>query len=435
MPDLSFSSFSPGTRVARQDADRHAGAWRSAVLLTTAALAVVVVLDLTTPPDFRPRTLLGLLPIGVAIVAPVLVTAVSSAFVLLSYFVLGAAVAPPEHSWGVLGPVLIASGGVLGVAIARVREGQQRRLKAVTDVAETIQQAVLRPMPHRIRDLRIADLYRPAERAARVGGDWYDVQPSPHGVRAVLGDVSGKGLPAVTASVSLLGAFREAAYHERDLAEVARHLEVAMQRYNVWARYAAPGHRTVPGGAESAELFSTAVLLDFAAPDTVDLIAFGHEPPLLVRDGQVREPALEPGLPLGMGELTGRPPVASRVPFRVGDTLVLFTDGVSECRDADGVFYPVRERLRHLVETAPGGVTPPPQALLDGLARDLAAHRGGPLADDAAIAVIRREAVCPVLVDPDVARLYYRQQSCGQQSFQDGHGSVQLGTDRPPVST
>ncbi|WP_353943470.1 PP2C family protein-serine/threonine phosphatase [Streptomyces sp. HUAS MG91] len=398
MPFSGSSSFTSPTRVARTTV-RPTARWRAALLVSLVSVVSIISLGLATPADFRTRALLGLVPIAVAVLTSVMTTAVVTGVMLALYIALQLIDPTPSGGWAVVGPLLIGTGGLLGVLIARRREEQQARIQAVVDIAEATQRAVMRALPDHVGDLHIADFYQPAARAARVGGDWYDFQPSPHGVRAVLGDVSGKGLPAVSASASLLGAFREAGYHEADEREVARRLEIAMQRYSAWAR--------VMGEEELPDAFSTALLLHFPpGVDAVDIVNFGHEPPLVVgADGRVHTPDVPPGVPLGMGALGAELPEPVRLPFRPGDTLVLFTDGVTECRDDDGVFYPVRERLPGLVERLPADA--PPGELLRRIALDLHGHRHGPPSDDTAITVIRRTAgrVAPY-VTPSDAVLY-----------------------------
>ncbi|MGD6744564.1 PP2C family protein-serine/threonine phosphatase [Streptomyces sp. BH106] len=388
MTSRGSSGFYSSIRGAAPSDSRPTGGWRAVVLLVAVMALIITTLDVATPADFRARALLGLVPVMVALLAPVSVTAVVTGLLICFYVGLQAVAPLPSGGWAVLGPLMIGTGGLLGVLIARRREEQRARLQALTDIAEATQRAVMRGLPERIEDLRIADFYQPAARAARVGGDWYDFQPSPYGVRAVLGDVSGKGLPAVSASAWLLGAFREAAYHEERIEEVARRLEIAMQRYSAWTR--------LTDGEGLTDAFSTGLLLHFpptadGAPKYVDVVNFGHEPPLVVTaDGRVHTPDLPAGLPLGMGTLSAAGPGAARLPFGVGDTLILFTDGVTECRDEDGTFYPVRERLPRLL--SPRGAQEPPGALLRRLAEDLREHRYGPPGDDAAITVIRRTA-------------------------------------------
>jgi hypothetical protein len=148
-----------------------------------------------------------------------------------------------------------------------------------------------------------------------------------------------------------------------------------------------------PGGRHHAdepeETFATLTLLDI--PDHTPFahaVTCGHPPPLLLRDGRVRPlGATLPALPIGLGALAAHAgPTGYRVdtfPFEDGDLLLLYTDGVTEARDASGLFYPLAERVAAWTGEAP-------HRLLRRLHADLLAHAGGRLGDDAAAIAIRR---------------------------------------------
>jgi serine phosphatase RsbU (regulator of sigma subunit) len=79
------------------------------------------------------------------------------------------------------------------------------------------------------------------------------------------------------------------------------------------------------------------------------------------------------------------------VPFADGEQLLLYTDGVTEARDRDREFYPLRDGLaRHLSDE--------PARTLTALHDELLAHVGGRLHDDAALLLIRK----PVLAEGTV---------------------------------
>lgn len=260
---------------------------------------------------------------------------------------------------------------VMGVTVAsavvsHLRLERERELANVRLVAEAAQRVLLRPVPRRAGDLRVALSYTSAAAEAQIGGDLYEVVTTPYGVRLLIGDVQGKGLAAVETAAWVLGAFREAAYDESDLADVGDRLEASLARHL------------------SGETFVTAILAE-AHEEELALLNFGHPAPLLVSaDGRIR--AVDPpeeGLPLGLGSLVPHRPKTHRVPFGVDDQILLFTDGVIEARNATGDFYPLADRAGVLMADDP-------QKALDALRSDLIEHVGGPLLDDAAMLLVRR---------------------------------------------
>ncbi|SEP76689.1 Stage II sporulation protein E (SpoIIE) [Streptomyces sp. yr375] len=221
---------------------------------------------------------------------------------------------------------------VLSVFVSFVRSRRDTQLDLERTIAEAAQDALVPPVPERVGPVRCAGLYRAAQAGTLVGGDFFDVRTSAHGVRAVLGDVQGHGLAAVATVASLLGAFREAVLDQPALEAVAARLD----------------RRLVVDSARDthAELFATAVLLEFAPDaDAVRIVVCGHPPPVLLRDGTATEVAVDPWTPLGLGLLDGAPLTAHTLTLRPGDRLFLASDGVSEARDANGDFYPLLDRL------------------------------------------------------------------------------------------
>lgn len=227
---------------------------------------------------------------------------------------------------------------VLSVFVSFVRRRRDVQMDLERTIAEAAQNALVPPVPARVGPVRCAGLYRAAQRGTLVGGDFFDVRESTHGVRAVLGDVQGHGLAAVATVSSLLGAFREAVLDRADLESVAARLD----------------RRLVVDSARvaHAELFATAVLVEFApAGDAVRVVVCGHPPPVLLRDGTAVEVDVVPWTPLGLG-LSRSPVTATVLALRPGDRLFLASDGVSEARDSHGAFYPLLARLPALAAGA-----------------------------------------------------------------------------------
>jgi serine phosphatase RsbU (regulator of sigma subunit) len=263
---------------------------------------------------------------------------------------------------------LAAVVGATGAALlaGEVRRRVEHELSDVRLIAQTAQRVLLRPVPTLAGPMRIAVSYTSAAAAARIGGDLYEVVPAPHSIRVIIGDVQGKGLDAVETAALVVGAFREAAPEEDKLAEVGQRLERALNR------------------RLEGEEFVTAVLAEIDDEHCVTLVNYGHPAPLLIgADGTVTfaEPPLT-APPLGLAALGPDGPVAYSIFLHPGDQLLLYTDGVTEARDRDGVFYPLADRVGLLRD-------PDPEKALEAVRRDLEAYVRGPLTDDAAMLLLR----------------------------------------------
>ncbi|MBT2487166.1 serine/threonine-protein phosphatase [Streptomyces sp. ISL-96] len=305
------------------------------------ALPAVILAALTFAQIVTPETLeLGYFVVAVTPVAalaygPLSVAALGGLTLLTLSLPYG------RRIWDVETPDLLAVVVVvvLSVVISWVRTRREQQLVTVRTVAEAAQLAVLPPLPAAVGPVRCAGLYRSAQRGLLVGGDLYDVREGPHGVRALVADVQGHGLEAVSTVAALLGAFREAVLDEGELSRVAARLDRRLM--------------VDSAAVEHAELFATAVVLEFPADEAVvRVVSCGHPPPLL-RGGTAREIPVDPAPPLGLG-LTGTVPVkAVSVPLEPGDRILAHTDGVTEARDAEGTFYPLAQRLPALAATVP----------------------------------------------------------------------------------
>ncbi|MYQ48255.1 SpoIIE family protein phosphatase [Streptomyces sp. SID4985] len=375
-------------------------AWLVPLLLLVALAAV----DLTTGERFRVVSWIVLVPSVAAALCGVGTTVVFALLSLATYVAVDTAFPDPYRA-GNADFVLVALGGALAVVAAELRARRERREGHMRDIAETTRRTVLRPLPPGWAGLEHAGVYLAADTDARVGGDFYDIQPGPHGTRVLVGDVQGKGLGAVETAAALLGTFREAAYHEPDLATVADRLEIRMYRHR--------GH-TAALGRYDGERFATAVLLGFSERhgDTVEVINFGHEAPLAVGPHGVRPLPGTERLPIGFGHLTGdlaggltgdpaggpantpsdtpaEAPMAVPAPeLHPDETLLVVTDGVTEARDRSGEFYALVRELDRAVTRDPGRAAPDRlvRAVRDGVLR----HTRGRLADDTTVFAVRR---------------------------------------------
>lgn len=282
------------------------------------------------------------------------------------------------HTATVLAIALVTGIGWTG-ALLRLR--QERALAEAQLVAEIARRVLLRSVPDRVGSVRAAVHYAAAAAHASIGGDLYEVVNTRHGVRAVVGDVRGKGLTAVETAAAVLGAFREAAHQEPSLERVAGWLAVSLDRAL---------HENDHPGVE--EEFVTLVLIGVRPDGLAEVVNCGHPAPLLVRSGEgvVALETDETVPPLGVLDPQDVCPPVQRLLLLPGDRVLLYTDGVIEARDHRGAFYPLAQRLPDLAIGCPVEV-------LRGLHDDVVRHVGHKLGDDAAMLLLQFEPTTPQL--------------------------------------
>ena len=182
-------------------------------------------------------------------------------------------------------------------------------------VAQVLQRAL---SPQRLPDVagwEMAAIHRPSGRTD-VGGDFYDVIALPgRRVADVIGDVMGRGVDAAGASSRLRSAVRAYVADDPDPSRIGTSLDRLMEL------------------DPATPLVTMAYLLFDPAADTVDVLIAGHLPPFVVTaDGEQRILCTGGSPPFGVGAVTR---TSQRVPCRVGDLVLLYTDGLAERRDED----------------------------------------------------------------------------------------------------
>ncbi|MCO5988720.1 serine/threonine-protein phosphatase [Actinoallomurus spadix] len=349
---------------------------RALVLLPLALIAVIMVADFATGPRVHLGPLLIAAPAltasfaGPVEVALIGVAAIGAEVVIAAADRWRGLVEYESH----LSSLVLMS--VVIVFFSAVRRRHQRQLALVRSVAETAQQVLMRPLPERVGPLRIASLYLTAQEEARIGGDLYGAARIARGTRLIIGDVRGKGLAAVDTAALVIGAFCAAAHQRAALRDLLAFLDGAATVELATSE---------EGEAGAGENFVTAAVVDIPDEEPrVHIVNRGHPSPLLLTGGRVRElRATRPAPPLGLGNLAAPDAHADSFPFRPGDLLLLYTDGVIETRDADRRFYPLRERLLAWEEDDPG-------RLVERLHEDLCAYAADRLDDDVAVIAVKR---------------------------------------------
>ena len=246
-----------------------------------------------------------------------------------------------------------------------------------THIATTLERGLRPPELPELPGWAAATLYRPAGEFNQVGGDFYDVFPAPEGLIALIGDVVGQGAEAATLTSLARFTLRAAAQLTGDPVRAARQLNATLvDRPELSLCTAAcAGLLPQPGGGVRARI-----------------VCCGHPLPLLLRDGEVLE-AGRPGPILGAGPREDWP--VTELDLRPGDTLVLYTDGVTEALGQ-------RERFgeERLVRCLAEGPTEP-EGLIAHLAAALDAFQLPGQRDDTAVLAMRLVgAPAPVGVYP-----------------------------------
>lgn len=250
---------------------------------------------------------------------------------------------------------IIAVFTVVAVLVAAARVRSEVALAQAARVVTAVTEAIIRPLPAQVGGVGLASRYLGADAEAHVGGDFYEVLDTSHGVRVVIGDVRGKGLSAVRMANYVLGAFRDAARREVHLEDVAATLD---------------GIVATEGEAED---FVTALLLE-VRDGVVRGVSCGHPQARCVRDDGFVEADLPVDVPLGLGAGGVGPG-----PLPAGLTgLLLHSDGLTEARSSSGAFIDVEAVL-----TASSGARG--EQLLAAVVAAVRAHVGGRLRDDVAL--------------------------------------------------
>lgn len=212
---------------------------------------------------------------------------------------------------------------VMSALTSRARRHRERDLIEVRAIADVTQRVLLRPVPESIGPVQLSARYLSALSHAQVGGDLYAVVPTGKCLRLIVGDVEGKGLPAVEQAAAAMDAFRVAARVEDTLSEVAAGVEAALR------------------SELGEEQFITAILAEVSQDNhEIEMLNCGHPQPLRLgpKGPELLGPA-DGGLPLGLGPLGAAPRVPFIVRWEAGEPILFYTDGLTEARDKAGKFF------------------------------------------------------------------------------------------------
>jgi anti-sigma regulatory factor (Ser/Thr protein kinase) len=271
-------------------------------------------------------------------------------------------VSPLDAVEFVAGSELVRRAG-LAVDNARLYEEQA---SAATALQASLLPSDLPTIPH----LELAATYHAASPGLSVGGDFYDAfQLEDGSCVAVIGDVCGKGAEAASVAGMTRDLLRLLMQDGAEMAGALRRLNRALIE------------------RPSSQRFCTVALVRLTpAPDTVQatVCLAGHLEPVLLRADGTTELVGSPGDLVGVlpDEVVEFP--AASVGLSPGDVLVLYTDGITERRDADGMFG--QQGVRRTLERLAGRDA---QAVVRQLEHSARTFTESPLRDDLAVLALR----------------------------------------------
>lgn len=248
------------------------------------------------------------------------------------------------------------------------REEAERQAVREMQIAREFQARLLPQSPPSLPTLDCAGL---CLQARQVGGDYYDFLPlGADGIGLVIGDISGKGIAAALLMANLQATLRGAAA-------------------------AAPEDPKRVLGTVNAHLFTNTTSSAYAtlffgryrpSDGRLRYVNCGHPPALLIRaDGRVEELS---ATTMVLGLFDEWPCGMASTSLRPGDTLVLYTDGVTECLNGTGDEF----GLDRVVDIARAGSAKTAQAVLDDVVNALRAFGHGDQGDDVTLIVAKRKA-------------------------------------------
>ena len=248
---------------------------------------------------------------------------------------------------------------------------EQNRIHSELEAAKVIQQSLLPPITDSYPGRAEFTVRASMTPAKDVGGDFYDIffVDSNH-IAFLAADVSGKGIPAAmfmaTAKLTLQNCIRDI----DGLSEA-----IALGNDTLCAR-------------NEAEMFVTAWIGVLDIPSgRVDYVCAGHNPPVLITPHGAEYVRTRSGFVLG--GMDGMPYTQSSLQLEPGDSIFLYTDGVTEAENASHELYG-ETRLQMCLQPMYGA---DPQDVLDRVSLDMKKHvKNAEQFDDITMLCLRRTA-------------------------------------------
>jgi serine phosphatase RsbU (regulator of sigma subunit)/PAS domain-containing protein len=284
---------------------------------------------------------------------------------------------PAVH--GVLTLIRRASDGQFGTADAALAEeigallgraiSARRTLHQRTETADALRASLLPPVLKSVPGVEIASAHLAPTRGREVGGDFYDVYPTPGGWGVAIGDVCGKGEDGAAATAAARHAIRVLAHSDADPVQVLRGANQIMLAEEFGGRFVT---------ASAAHLSWRDGVLHIV------LASAGHPAPVLIKpDGRAQ---LLPGGGVPLGIFADPEPTSHEVQLSAGDLLFFYTDGLTDARSPQAAYW--EERLADSLAQLAGRRAANVVSDMRALVLDFSA---GILHDDLTMLVLRAE--------------------------------------------
>jgi len=268
----------------------------------------------------------------------------------------------------ILDALSVEAASILDNARLVERERQRQRLEQELNIARSIQQALI---PQGLRDFpyfAVSSVHTPCH---AVGGDYFDVFPLDEGRTAILvADVAGKGLGAALLATMLQGALSGITIGT-DPVRLIQHINRFLCEHAQVERYA------------------TMFLGILHANGELVHICAGHPSPLILRRGQATELVANPDFPIGL--MPKAEFAATTTRLEDGDTLVLFTDGVTEAESLEQELFGEARLRDSLTGREDASLEQLQKAVLQSVERFT---RGASQSDDITLLLVRYRAAC-----------------------------------------
>jgi sigma-B regulation protein RsbU (phosphoserine phosphatase) len=260
-------------------------------------------------------------------------------------------------------PERLAADPTVCICLDHLSTDEQRALEDDLAVASQIQRGLLPEQEKRVMGWETAYYYEPA---GLVSGDYCDLLSHGGSFYFTVGDVSGKGVSAAMLMTHLHTTLRTLVFQSLPLEKIME------QASRMFCESSLPSH------------FATLALGRANADGDIDLCMAGHVPALIAHGPRVRRIDAT-DLPLGMfchGHFS-----VTKVHLDTGQSVLLYTDGLSESLDPSGTEYGI-DRLQSVFKATSHL---PPQEIVTACLADLESFRSGTARfDDLTLMVLRR---------------------------------------------